>query len=76
MSSERKISNRFGEKYKPEILPSSTAEPVLVLADRDPMDAVQLISIFPSSVKCWSVRVMLSCAWEMYSPDIEDSVMG
>ena len=76
MSPERKISNRFDEKSKPEILPSSTAEPVLVLLERDPMDAVQETSIFPSSVKCWSVRVMLSCAWEMYSPDIEDSLIG
>ena len=45
--------------------PSPTAEPVLALDDRDPMEAVQAISILPSGVKWCSVRVMLREDWEV-----------
>ena len=56
--------------------PSPTLDPVLALDDSDPMEAVQEISIFPSSVKCCSVRVMLREDSELYSPVLASSNIG
>ena len=60
----RFISDIYCIDLPPTPAPASWAEPVLAALLRDPMEATQVILMWPASVKWCGVRVRLRADWE------------